>query len=426
MINTGKRGYAMRHEVFGNVLAESQRRQPTESTGFWDDMLSVRGLAAMARSDDRRTYLKTATELEALPHLSIARTSLDLATETAIRRMHAKNPDIIQSLRQFEDGPVVGIFAYLPLSEFGAAAIAHGIFDGAMPDPAWIVGSNETPVAFYEWLFYGPGLYLRSLSAIGDLYRMLAPLGAPVFSKGTTQQSEAILRKLGFQDASLFYNDARPGFVVLLPSQKITQSIGKSAKAYEVRQVRSFEELAHVISIRSATYIAEQFPLYGEEFDGNDFCGTHLVGYIDGDPAGCIRIRYFGDFVKLERLAVKLEYRKSRLAFALVKAARAHIKKKGFRRIYGHASDEVAPFWKLLGAVPMKDRLPFRFANVEYREMSCEIEADPLAISYGVPPMMTIRPEGLWDEASALDWSNFGGDPMREQLLKEHARKKRS
>lgn len=416
----------MRHEFFGDVLIEHQFHRPNGATGFWDDVLSARGLSAIARSADRRTHLTAATEDEALPLLSAARVDLDLASETAIRRMHAKNPNVIQSVRKYENGPVVGIFAYLPLSEFGAAAMAHGIFDGAIPDPAWIVGPDETPLAFYEWLFYGPGLYLQSLLAIGEHYQRLAPLGAPVFSKGTTAQSESILRKLGFQDATLFYPEARSGVVVLLPTQRVEPTESKSAKGYDVRQVRSFEELAHVISIRSATYIAEQFPLYGEEFDGNDFCGTHLVGYVAGDPAGCIRIRYFGDFVKLERLAVKLEYRKSRLAFALVKAARAHIKKKGFRRIYGHASDEIAPFWKLLGAVPMEDRPPFRFANVEYREMSCEIEADPLAISYGVPPMMTIRPEGLWDEPSALDWSNFGGDPLREQLLKDHARQKRA
>jgi Acetyltransferase (GNAT) family len=416
----------MRHEVFSHGLDHGLREQSANASSFWDGMLSARGQIALEQSVSTRTYLTAATENEVLPLLSSARSLLHLASETAIRRMHAKNPNIIQSLRRHFDGPVVGLFAYLPLNEFGAAAMAHGIFDGAEPDPAWIVGPNDVPVAFYEWLFFGPGLYLKSLLAIGELYQRLAPLGAPVFSKGTTPQSAAILCKLGFQDAALFYPETSQGIVVLLPTRKIVPKSGKPSKAYDVRQVRSFEELAHVISIRSATYIAEQFPLYGEEFDGNDFCATHMVGYINGDPAGCIRIRYFGDFVKVERLAVKLEYRKSRLAFALVKFARSHIKKKGFRRIYGHASDEIAPFWKLMGGVPMENRPPFRFANVEYREMSCEVEPDPLAISYGVPPMVTIRPEGLWDEPSALDWSNFDGDPLREQLFKAHARKKRA
>jgi len=183
--------------------------------------------------------------------------------------------------------------------------------------------------------------------------------------------------------------------------------------------------LAHVISIRSATYLAEQFPLYAEEFDGNDFCATHLVGYIDGDPAGAIRMRYFGDFAKVERLAVKLEYRKSRLAFRLVKEAVAHVRRKGFTRVYGHASDEVAPFWRLLGAEVMEGRPEFRFANVVYREMSAELEPDPLAIKFGVQPLMSIRPEGAWDEPGALDMSNLSADSGREALLQAHSRQAR-
>jgi len=31
---------------------------------------------------------------------------------------------------------------------------------------------------------------------------------------------------------------------------------------------------------------------------------THLVGYVGAEPAATLRLRYFGDFVKIERLAV--------------------------------------------------------------------------------------------------------------------------
>jgi len=182
------------------------------------------------------------------------------------------------------------------------------------------------------------------------------------------------------------------------------------------------EELTHVIAIRAATYVAEQFPLHAEEFDGNDFCATHFVGYVNGDPAASIRLRWFHDFVKIERLAVKAEYRKSRLAFHLVRTAGHHARAKGFKRLYGHASDEIAPFWKLLGGSLIEGRPPFRFANIEYREMSIDLEPDPLAIRYGVQPMVTLRPEGLWDEPSSLDWSNIGGDPLRAELLEAHKR----
>ncbi|MGA7383676.1 MAG: hypothetical protein WBW81_02940 [Methylocella sp.] len=66
-----------------------------------------------------------------------------------------------------------------------------------------------------------------------------------------------------------------------------------------IRAARSFEDLL-VHAIRAAVYIAEQACPFAEESDGNDCCATHLIGFIGEEPAGCIRLRYFHDFVKLE------------------------------------------------------------------------------------------------------------------------------
>lgn len=409
----------MRQEVFG----ETEGPVGPSTLAFWDGMLSERGLRAVARVAGQRTWLNAATEEEVRPFFELARQGLTLADELAIRRMHAKNPVIVQSLRRTPDGPVHGLFAFLPLNEFGAAMLANGSFDGAAPDPAWIVSPGETPTALYEWLFYGPGLYMQTVPAIGELYARLAPHGCPAFSKGSTPESAAILAKLGFLHANTVYPSAPAQIAVLLPVRDTPTAKPVSHRPWDIRQVRTMEELTHVIAVRAATYVAEQFPLHAEEFDGNDFCATHFVGYIGGDPAGAIRLRWFADFVKIERLAVKAEYRKSRLAFALVRTAGHHARAKGFKRLYGHASEEIAPFWKLLGGSIIEGRPPFRFANIEYREMSIELEPDPLAIRYGVQPMVTIRPEGLWDEPSALDWSNIGGDPLRAELLEAHKRK---
>jgi predicted GNAT family N-acyltransferase len=409
----------MRREIFIGADADGQ----STGTGFWEGMLSARGARAVERASGHRAWLSDATEDEVRPFFEFARQGLVLADELAIRRMHAKNPVVVQSLRRSPDGPVAGLFAFLPLSEFGAAMLANGGFDGARPDPAWIVGPGETPAALYEWLFYGPGLYLQTMPAIGEIYARLAPGGCPAFSKGATRDSAAILAKLGFLDANTVYPLAPDKVMVLLPVRNTPSTKSTERKSWDIRQVRTMEELTHVIAIRAATYVAEQFPLHAEEFDGNDFCATHFVGYVDGDPAASIRLRWFHDFVKIERLAVKAEYRKSRLAFALVRAAGNHARAKGFKRLYGHASDEIAPFWKLLGGSVIAGRPPFRFANIEYREMSIDLDPDPLAIRYGVPPMVTVRPEGLWDEPSALDWSNIGGDPLRAELLAAHSRK---
>lgn len=409
-----------------DVIKPAQTQGSPKSLAFWGKMLPERIQAAALRSVNDPLIVEQADELTLLALFERARAQLSLASEEAIRRMLAKNPEVVQVIRKAAGAEPCGVFAFLPLNDYGLACIVQGSFEGTAPDPAMICRPGETPAALYEWLFFGPGLYFRSLPAIGAIYDRLVPDGCMLFSKGTTKDSEAILAKMGFVDARSLYPRAPLGMVALLPQRVMGAASPFSTKRkIDVRQVRDFEGLAHVFSIRSATYLAEQFPLYAEEFDGNDFCATHFVGYVDGDPAGAVRLRYFADFVKCERLAVKMEYRKSRLAFMLVKSAIEHMRQKGFTRAYGHASDEIAPFWRLMGAKPLEDRPAFHFANIEYREMVAEFDPDPLAIRLGAPPMVTIRPEGAWDEPAPLDWSKVSSDPVREDLMAQFMPKKK-
>jgi len=179
------------------------------------------------------------------------------------------------------------------------------------------------------------------------------------------------------------------------------------ARAITVRLARDPNDLMTVTAIRSAVYLAEQDCPIEEEFDGNDHCATHFIGFVKGEPACCLRARYFGDFVKVERLAVRREYRRSRLAFKLVREALALARQKGFHRFYGHSRIDLVPFWRMFGFRVMADRGVFKFADVEYREIELNGEAAADPIQIGHDPMVTIRPEGAWDEPGPLELSNL-------------------
>src|SRR5258708_36822693 len=58
-----------------------------------------------------------------------------------------------------------------------------------------------------------------------------------------------------------------------------------------VTLARTIEDVMRVMTIRSAVYLAEQECPYEEEFDGNDFSATHLIGYVGNERAACLRIR---------------------------------------------------------------------------------------------------------------------------------------
>src|SRR5262249_3573081 len=149
--------------------------------------------------------------------------------------------------------------------------------------------------------------------------------------------------------------------------------VNASGKVITIRVAASLSDLMKVVAIRGAIYLSEQSCPYDEEFDSNDFCALHLIGAIDGEPAGCMRIRFFADFAKLERLAVRHEFRRTSLAFDICRAATELCRLKGYTRIYGHVQEKLVPFWKRFGGREMENRPQLVFSDYNYTEMVLDV-----------------------------------------------------
>ena len=173
----------------------------------------------------------------------------------------------------------------------------------------------------------------------------------------------------------------------------------------EIRIARTLDDLMQVTAIRSAVFLTDQVCPYEEEFDGNDLCAIHLIGMVGSEPAACIRARFFADFVKLERLAVRQGFRRSRLSFMMVQAGIELARKKGFRRIYGHAQDRLVDFWAHFGAKPLGPERKLVFSDFSYTEMVIDLEPHPDPITVNSDPYLIIRPEGDWNLPGVLDAS---------------------
>jgi predicted GNAT family N-acyltransferase len=167
--------------------------------------------------------------------------------------------------------------------------------------------------------------------------------------------------------------------------------------------VRTLDDLQRVAAVRTVAYIAGQDCPYDEEFDGNDLCGMHLLGWMGDEPVGSLRIRYFGGFAKMERLAVRPEHRRSSIAFRLVREAVKIVQRKGYTRAYGHARSGLEPFWARFGAKPISENGSFAFSGETYTEMVVEWQKDPQAIEIGADPLVIVRPEGDWDRPGVLE-----------------------
>ncbi len=402
-------------------MRHAPHRGTVEPGSFWNGAFSAKMDRCRDRGDHAPAFLRRATREEIVTLLTEARGVVPIGATEGVWPMVAKNPDVVRAICLPADPAPIGVFAYMPLNAFGASMIVSGQLDGAMPDPAWICRRRERPEAIYWWLIHAPGHLFRVLGAIASLFEELAPEGIPVFSRAMSEGSERLQYSMGFMRARDLYPDAPEWLLVALPEGRIPSRKAEAGPMrVQVSMVRTMEDLTRIFSLRAATYIAEQFCTYEEEFDGNDLCSTQFLGTVNGDPAGCIRLRYFGDFAKLERLCVRREYRGIGLKEKLIEAALDHARAKRFRLVYGHARSDLVEMWAKFGFRPVEGRPPFRFANIDYVEIIRELEPDPSAIRLGVPPMMTIRPEGSWDEPGPLDRSNLDPDPMRQALLARH------
>ena len=340
-----------------------------------------------------------------------------IANKKVVRAVWQHNPKTVQFAVD-SNGNKFGLFAHLPLTEAGALAIVSGHFDGLDPDLEFICSPGETPTATYCWLVWSPNKLSPMFAAMARDWGEICPPGCSFFTCGYTSETDRLWRSCGLDSALKFYPDAPDNLLVALPAPE--NRPGKPV--LEVRPVLDFNDFTRVIAVRSATYLAEQFCTFDEEFDGNDLCASQFLGTIDGDAAGTVRVRYFGDFCKVERLAVRKEYRKSKLAYKLVRATLEHARSKGVTKAYGHSRADLVRFWRVFGFREIPGRPKFTFANVEYVEMEASLKPKSDCVAIGGDPMRTIRPEGKWDEPGPLDLSNLKSEGDKLKLLRENTR----
>jgi predicted GNAT family N-acyltransferase len=189
---------------------------------------------------------------------------------------------------------------------------------------------------------------------------------------------------------------AEPYEPVALPKEAVTVSVA-----------RTLDDLMQVMSIRSVVYMGEQACPYEEEFDGNDIAGaTHLIARIGSQAVGVVRLRWFCDFAKLERLTVLPHCRGGTVPRSLLEAAFELAAKKGYRKIMGHTQVRLAPVVMRLGKVKVRPgRQRFTFSDHEYVETIRELEPPADAVTIDSDPLVVLRPEGAWDRPGVLDRS---------------------
>lgn len=344
-----------------------------------------------------------------------------LATAEVVHKVVSHNPDSFwgisrrrsyNSLRPEAEGCV----AYLMLNREGLRRLAGGTLDRRNPDISLLTPQNERPAGIYVWVIYAPGALVAAVPIV--IEKVSTPLysGIDLFATTATAAGKHHIEGLGFErgvtiDGAVapdLYRFSRQAPVDTGPIYDDYRR-GQQGTKLSISLARNFDDLMRVCAIRGATYVAEQDCPLDEEFDGNDLTATHLIGYVGGEPAGCLRIRYFAGFAKFERLAVRREFRSTKLAFRLARAGAELCRTKGYRRLYGHARRELVNFWKVCGWAPIEGRPVFAFSDESYVEIIRELPPTNDAVTIGDDPYVLIRPEGQWHVPGILERSSTRG-----------------
>jgi len=282
---------------------------------------------------------------------------LSTSTEVVCKVM-SHNPDTVWAIARRSrynslDPVAEGFFALLMLNDAGMRQLIDGTFNARDPDLSLLATQNEKPAGIYLWAVHAPGSLSGGIALV--LEKISTPLyaGADLYARPMTAGGNRILEATGFGQGAHYKGKWAPHLQMCLRSDGRNEvgpiydnsHLRRRGREISVGVARSFEDMMRVVTIRSSVYISEQSCPYDEEFDGNDFSATHLIGYVGEEPAACLRIRYFADFAKVERLAVRREFRKTRLSFQIAKAAIELCRAKGYRRIYAHAQKRLLNFF---------------------------------------------------------------------------------
>ena len=155
-----------------------------------------------------------------------------------------------------------------------------------------------------------------------------------------------------------------------------------------------------VDDVRKAVFVKECGIPAQDDFDGNDEVAAHILAYKEENnqklPVGTMRIRFFGGFVKFERMAVLPEFRKTDLTNRIMQYGFDYVSIKGFREVRGMCKKDLLPRWQKCGFEECPRPFLVHQNGMDLVEIRRLLPPNPKAAILASSPELLIAPEGHW------------------------------
>jgi predicted GNAT family N-acyltransferase len=138
------------------------------------------------------------------------------------------------------------------------------------------------------------------------------------------------------------------------------------------RVCTTLDDLAKAYMVRAIVFIEEQQVAYAEEVDELEHSALHILGEMDGEPMAAARMRFLGEYAKLERIAVRKSWRGRGLGHELVEYMLELARERGFHRFKMHAQAHLVDFYRVHGFEPKGEM--FQEARIDHFLMVKEEE----------------------------------------------------
>lgn len=141
----------------------------------------------------------------------------------------------------------------------------------------------------------------------------------------------------------------------------------------DIRITQDKNDLLSCLQLRRTVFIEEQNVPEYEEVDGDDPNCDHILLTISDDPVGAARLKYYDNFVKVQRVCVLKNYRGQGIGSNIINFIIKHIEKNDIRNSVRLGSQiHALEFYKGLGFVEFGEE--YLDAGILHKDMEYQIK----------------------------------------------------
>lgn len=136
------------------------------------------------------------------------------------------------------------------------------------------------------------------------------------------------------------------------------------------KTVSTLDDLVKVFIIRGIVFIDEQNVPYIIEMDKHEYSALHILGEIDGEPMAAGRLRFLNGWAKLERIAVRKEFRNRGYGHDIVEFMLTLARERGYHKFKMHAQAHLRNYYARHGFNTLGEK--FKEADIDHYVMVME------------------------------------------------------